>query len=176
MKTKLREVVMLLRVLKLSLLLLIINLTFFPSQTLAVGLGVTPGKLDFTVRPGGTEVQTLHVINQSNRESEFRVYVEGKYEKWFLISPGEFTLPPKQSKGVEIVVTPPLTALGEHEFSICVVSLPPGSDLRIGAGIKVSAHVQILEFPIALILGCGVTTLALLAGILMWRRRKARNA
>jgi P pilus assembly chaperone PapD len=175
---KLQEVVMLLRVWKLSLLLLIISLTFFPSQTLAVGLGVTPGKLAFTVRPGGTEVQTLHVINQSNRESEFRVYVEGKYEKWFLISPGEFTLAPQQSKGVEVVVAPPFTASDEHDFSICVVSLPAGSDLRIGAGIKVPAHVQILEYPVALILGGGIATLALVvsASILIRRRRKAHNA
>jgi len=150
----------------------------FPSQVLALGLGVAPGKLDFSVRPGGTEMKTLNVINQSNQESLFRVYVEGEFEEWFLISPGEFTLAPQQSKGVEIVVAPPLTASDEHDFSICVVSLPPGSDLRIGAGIKVPAHVQILEFPIALILGCGITALALvlLAGILMWRRRKARNA
>jgi len=169
---------MLLRVLKLSLLLLIISLTFFPSQTLAVGLGVTPGKLDFTVRPGGTEVQTLHVINQSNRESEFRVYVEGKYEKWFLITPGEFTLAPQRSKGIEIVVSPPLTASNEHDFSICVVSLQPGSDLCIGAGIKVPTHIQILEFPAVIILGCGVAALALvvLAGILIRRRQRTRNA
>jgi len=143
---------------------------------LALGLGVTPGKLDFTTPPGGTATKTLHVINQSDRESLFRVYIEGEYQEWFLITPGEFILPPQQSKGVEIMVTPPLAALGEHEFSICVVSLPPGSDLRIGAGIKVSAHVQILEFPIVLILGGGATALALLAGILMWRRRKVRNA
>jgi len=142
------------RVLRLILLSVVLSLIIFPSQVLALGLGVTPGKLDFTT---------------------FRVYIEGEYQEWFLITPGEFILPPQQSKGVEIMVTPPLTALGEHEFSVCVVSLPPGSDLRIGAGIKVSAHVQILEFPIVLILGGGATALALLAGILIWRRRKASN-
>lgn len=169
---------MLYKVLRLTLLLVVLSLIMFPSQVLALGLGVAPGKLDFSVRPGGTEAKTLNVINQSNQESLFRVYVEGEYEEWFLITPGEFTLASRQSKDVEIVVAPPLTASDEHDFSICVVSLPPGSDLRIGAGIKVPAHVQILEFPIALILGCGITALALvlLAGILMWRRRKARNA
>jgi len=124
---------MLCRVLRLSLLLVVLSLIIFPSQVLALGLGVTPGRLDFTIRPGGTETKTLHVINQSDRESLFRVYIEDKYKEWFLITPGEFILPPQQSKGVKIVLTPPLTALGEHEFYVCVASLPPGSDLRIGA-------------------------------------------
>lgn len=169
---------MLFKVLRLSLLLIVLGLIIFPSQVLALGLGVAPGKLDFTVRPGGTETKTLNVINQSNQESLFRVYVEGEFEEWFLISPGEFSLAPQQSKGVQIVVAPPLTASDEHDFSICVVSLPAGSDLRIGAGVKVAAHVQILEYPVALILGGGIATLALvmLAGILIWRRQRTRNA
>ncbi len=169
---------MLFKVLRLSLLLVVLSLIIFPSQVLALGLGVTPGKLDFSVRPGGTEVQTLNVINQSNQESLFRVYVEGEFEEWFLISPGEFSLAPQQSKGVEIVVAPPLTASDEHDFSICVVSLPAGSDLRIGAGVKVPAHVQILEYPVALILEGGIATLALvvLASILIRRRQRTRNA
>lgn len=168
---------MLYRAFRFSLLLVLLSLSILPSPVLALGIGVTPGKMEFSVRPGGTETKILHVINQSNQESIFCVYVEGKYEEWFLITPGEFTLAPQQSKAVEIVVAPPLTASDEHDFSICVVSLPVGSDLRIGAGIKVPTHVQILEFPVALILVGGVTALALvlLAGILMWRRRKARN-
>ena len=169
---------MLFKVLRLSLLLVVLSLIIFPSQVLALGLGVTPGKLDFSVRPGGTEAKTLNVINQSNQESLFRVYVEGEFEEWFLISPGEFSLAPQQSKGVEIVVAPPLTASDEHDFSICVVSLPAGSDLRIGAGVKVPAHVQILEYPVALILEGGIATLALvvLASILIRRRQRTRNA
>jgi len=110
---------MLYRVLRLSLLLVVLSLIIFPSQVLAFGLGVAPGKMEFSVRPGGTEVQTLSVINQSDRESLFRVYIEGEYEEWFLISPSEFTLAPQQSKDVEIVVSPPFTASAEHEFSIC---------------------------------------------------------
>jgi len=169
---------MLCRVLRLSLLLVVLSLIIFPSQVLALGLGVTPGKLDFSVQAGGAETKTLNVINQSDRESPFRVYVEGEFEEWFLISPGDFTLAPQQSKDVEIVVAPPLTASDEHDFSICVVSLPAGSDLRIGAGIKVPAHVQILEYPVALILGGGIATLALvvLTSILIRWRRKAHNA
>jgi len=130
------------------------------------------------VRPGGTEVQTLHVINQSNQMCEFHVHVEGTYREWFVISPGEFTLPPQQSRAVEIAVAPPLTATDEHDFSICVVSLPPGSGLRIGAGVKVPVHVEIREYPVALIAGGGVAALALITGAvtLIWRRRKTHYA
>ena len=151
-------------------------LLLFPTLALAaLGIGVTPGKLEFSVRPGDTEVQTLHVTNQSNRISELQVYVEGEYEEWFVISPGEFTLPPQQSRAVEIAVALPFTATDEHDFSICVVSLPRGSALRIGAGVKVPVHVQINEYPVALIAGGGVAALALIAGTiaLIWRRRKA---
>ena len=154
-------------------------LLLFPTLALAaLGIGVTPGKLEFSVRPGGTEVQTLHVVNQSNRISEFRLYVEGEYEEWFVISPGEFTLPPQQNRAVEIAVAPPFTATNEHDFAICVVSLPPGSALRIGAGVKVPVHVQVNEYPMALIAGGGVAALAVIAGTiaLIWRRRRARYA
>ena len=160
------------------LIAIVLSLIILPSQVLALGLGVAPAKLDFIVRPGGNEMKTLHVINQSNQESIFRVYVEGEYEEWFLINPGEFMLASQQSRGVEIVVAPPFTASDEHDLSICVVSLPPDSNLGIGAGVKVPTNIQVLAFPIALILGGGVAVvlLLLLAGIQIWRRHKTRHA
>ena len=71
--------------LKLWLLLLLISVIIFPSPATASALGIAPGKLDFTVRAGGTEVKTLHVINQSDRESEFHLYTEGEYNEWLAI-------------------------------------------------------------------------------------------
>ncbi|MFC1871085.1 hypothetical protein ACFLYF_01595 [Chloroflexota bacterium] len=161
-------------ILKLLLLLLLTGIVLFPSPAMALGLGIAPGKLDFTVRAGGTEVKMLNVINQSDQTSEFHLYVEGKNDEWFAINPGEFILPPGQSKAVEVTVAPPLTASDEHELTICVVSLPPGSELRIGAGVKVPAHIRILEFPLALIAGAGAAfvLLVLLIGTILWRRRR----
>lgn len=166
--------------LRLSAALAIILTIIIPSSVWATGLGVAPGKMEFSVRPGGTEVQTLHVINQSDASSQFQIYVEGENTKWFKVTPGEFMLGAQEVNDVEIVLTPPLTAKPQkYEFSICVVSLPPGSDLSLGAGVKVPAHVQITELPVMAIqwwIASAVIMVVVVTGILIWRRRKARHA
>ena len=174
---------MLHRLLKpLILLLSIIGLLSFSSSALAVGVGVTPGKMEFRVHPGGIEAQTLSVINPSNEESQFLVYVEGEHAEWFKITPSELTLGPQETRGIEVAVAPPFTAFiatGHHDFSICVVSLPPGYDLNLGAGVKVAAHVQLLEFPLMAIqwwLVAAALTVALVTGVIVRRRRRAHNA
>ncbi len=165
------------RLLKASIVLLpIIGALLTASSALALSVGVAPGKMEFNVRPGSTEVQTLHVINQSDQETQFQVYVEGGNQGWFEITPAEFTLKPQDIKAVEITVAPPLiTTPGEREFTTCVVCLPPGADLRIGAGVKVPTHVQITDFPIMpleLWLAAGVFALALILGIIVGRLKR----
>jgi len=132
-----------------AVLLPIIGIVLAASSALALSVGVAPGKMDFTVRPGGTEVQTLNIINQSEQASQFQVYVEGGHQGWFEIDPAEFTLNAGEVRGVEIAVAPPLvTAAGDHDFDMCVVCLPPEAELRVGAGIKVPTHVEVTEFPV----------------------------
>ena len=164
----------------LIVVLPIIVLLLFTSSAAAVGIGVTPGRMEFSIRPGGTEMKTLHVINQANQKSEFQVYVEGENGAWFTIIPGEFTLNAQETRSVEILVAPPLTtAPEEHDFSICITSVPPSSDLSIGAGIKVPTHVQITELPVMAIQWwiASVVILAIVAiGLLVLWRRKARHA
>jgi len=132
-----------------AVLLPIIGIALAASSALALSVGVAPGKMDFTVRPGGTEVQTLNIINQSDQASQFQVYVEGGHEGWFKINPAEFTLNAGEVMGVEIAVAPSLfTVPGDRDFDTCVVCLPPEAELRVGAGIKVPTHVEVTEFPI----------------------------
>ena len=163
----------------LIVMLPVIGLLLCTSSALAFGIGVAPGKMEFSLRPGDAEVQTLHVTNQANQKSEFQVYVEGEDEEWFVITPGKFTLGAQETKSVEILVAPPLTtAPEEHDFSICVVSIPPNSDLSIGAGIKVPTHVQITELPVMAIQWwiASIVILAIVAvGLLVLWRRKARH-
>lgn len=165
------------RLLKASAVVLpIIVVLLTTSSALALSVGVAPGKMEFRVRPGSTEVQTLHVINQSDQETQFQVYVEGSNQDWFEITPAEFTLEAQDVKAVEITVAPPLiTTSGEHDFTTCVVCLPPGTDLRLGAGIKVPTHVQITEFPIMPLewwLTAAVFALALILGIIVGRLKR----
>jgi len=164
----------------LIVMLPVIGLLLCASSALAFGIGVAPGKMEFSLRPGDAEVQTLHVINQANQKSEFQVYVEGEDEEWFVITPGKFTLGAQEAKSVEILVAPPLmTEPKDHDFSICVVSIPPNSDLSIGAGIKVLTHVQVTKLPVMAIqwwIVAAVIVIAVVIGMLFWWRRKARHA
>ena len=154
----------------------IIGLLITASSALALSVGVAPGRMDFKVRPGGTEVQTLNVINQSDQASQFQVYVEGKNKNWFKITPAQFTLNGGEVRGVEIAVAPSLiTATGDHDFTTCVVCLAPEIELRVGAGIKVSTHVQVTDFPIMALQWWLVTAALLLALVIslivVWRLR-----
>ena len=164
--------------LRLVAALSIILTIIIPSSVWAMGLGVAPGKMEFGVHPGGTEAQTLQIINQSDSPSDFEVYIEGENAEWFEVTPGEFTLGAYEVNGVEIVLTPPLTVKPQqYEFSVCVISLPPGSDLRLGAGIKVPTHVQITELPVMSIqwwIVSAVILVVLVIGITVWWKRKTR--
>ena len=138
------------KLVKLFIVLLpVIGLVLAASSALALSVGVAPGRMDFEVRPGGTEVQTLNIINQSDQASHFQVYVEGGNQGWFEINPAQFTLNAGEVKEVEIAVAPSLFAApGDHDFDMCIVCLPPETELRVGAGVKVPTHVEVTEFPI----------------------------
>ena len=169
---------MLSRLFKVSIVMLpIMGLLLGTSSALALGVGVAPGKMEFKVRPGGSEVQTLYVINQSDQETEFQVYVEGKNKNWFEITPSQFTLKAKETRGVEIAVAPPLITIpGDHDFSMCVLCLASEPDLRMGAGVKVPAHVQITGpiMAMELWIATAVSISALVLGIVVGRRRRVK--
>ena len=175
---------MLLRASKLSSLLLTLTfLMLLSTPVLALGLGVSPAKLDFSVSPGGNEKKTLNVINQSDTEAQFQVYVEGEYEEWLVIKPDEFALAPYQTEEIEIKVKPPFNATGEHRCSVCVVSLSPDSGLRIGTGIKVPVQISLTGLPVVMggvpvmvvVLSGIAAVIILVSGILIWRRRRRAN-
>ena len=128
------------------LTLIALLLLLVPAPVLAIGLGVSPGKLNINDSCESSAIATLSVINTGNGESSYRVYVaEEAYEGWFNIEPKEFVLPPKASKTVEISIKPPLGASVQYKTHICVVSLPSGGGLKIGAGIRVPVDVNVSD-------------------------------
>ena len=178
------------RLVKAAVILLpIIGILLAASSALAAGVGVTPGKMEFRVPPGVIDKKTLYVINPSDEESKFLVYVEGEHKEWFKIMPSEFTLGPEETRSVEVAVAPPFTAFiasGHHDFSICVVSLPPGYNLNVGAGARIAAHVQILGLPYLLSwvsslmaiqwwIVTALLIIALIIGIIVGRRWRVRR-
>jgi len=167
------------RIVKASILLSpIIGLLLAASSALALSVGVAPGRMDFRVRPGGTEVQTLNIVNQSDQASQFQVYVEGGPEGWVDIQPAQFTLNAGEVRGVEITVAPSLfTVPGGHDFETCILCLPPEAELRVGAGVKVPTHVEITEFPVMALqwwIAAAALLMALVIGIIVGWRLKAR--
>ena len=127
-------------------LLFIILLYLISLQSVsAIGIGVTPGTLNFSVQVGISDTQSLHVINTGTEVSNYRVYVDEKYADWFDISPDNFTLGADENKEVILTLTPPLSTKGEFDFKIYAVSSSPSSEFSVGSGIKVPVHAIVLN-------------------------------
>ena len=154
----------------------LLGVLVYAASALALSVGVSPGKLAFSVRPGGVDINTLSVVNQDSQASDFEVYVEGENTEWFTVMPGEFTLGGREQESVEIALAPPITAAPqEFNTTVCVVSLSPGADLRIGAGVKVPAHVQVTELPVMSfqwwIVAAVILVILVIGAFILWRRR-----
>ena len=125
-------------------LFLAVFLALSPGVVRALGLGVAPNRLDLEVYPLGSAEGKLTVINNSDEEGLYRVYVEGESGAWFDITPQEFVLEPGSNREVGLVISPPLTAQGEYDVTVCVVSLLPAAELKVGCGMKVPVNIVVL--------------------------------
>jgi hypothetical protein len=175
---------MLIKIARVFMVLIALLLLFAsPAQTL--GIGVAPSRLELEAYPLGSATSLINVINASSEQSFYQVYVEGDCEEWFSITPTEFVLDGDNSQEVQIVVSPSLTAAGEQDVDICVVSLVSASELKVGCGVKIPVHIRIVSPPPLAVMGIDVTgtplviivtivallVLALVIGIVIWRRR-----
>jgi uncharacterized membrane protein len=163
------------KLLKTAILILpLLCIIILSSPVFALGIGVTPGKLNFDVSPGSTTSQTLNIVNQSDSETTFRIYTDDDFKEWFNIQPAEFVLGAHKIKDVKVVVSPPLMAKQNlHSATIYIISTPPESKLQLGAGIKVVANVQIMPtvlLRVELWIIAGGALLAIILGILIWRK------
>jgi hypothetical protein len=157
----------------LPLLLLIASL-LLPYQALGVGVGAAPSELDFSIRPGGSATETLHVINTGDSEAHYRVYVEEDYEGWFDIVPVEFSLAPQANLETHITVSAPLFSFGDHSTHVNVVTANSQLELGVGAGIKVPTHIRVSN-PLPWV-GLGIAVALLLTLTLYLIRRRGMAA
>lgn len=168
------------KLLKIAILMLpLISLILLSSPVFALGVGVTPGRLNFDVSPGSTATQSLNILNQSDSEAKIRVYLDEVFKDWFTISPAEFILNAHEAEKIEITVSPPSrTKQDLHSTTIFVIAVPSESNLQLGAGIKVAANVQIIPSPLGRIewwiMGAGIL-LVLILGALVWRKYRRIN-
>jgi hypothetical protein len=162
------------KILTIVLLAVLACVVLIPARVSALGLGISPSKLTVTARPGGIVEDTLYVMNNTDEESQFRVYTDEKYQDWLSIEPEQFTLSPDEARNVEIVITPPHMASGIHDLTIYVVSLSNSSDFQLGAGIRVPTRLYIRGFSISIILLIiEIALIILLSLILVFRRMRS---
>ena len=126
---------------KLTICLIIYLLLLHPVS--AIGVGVTPGSLNYSVQAGGSDVRSLFVINTGTEVSNYEVYVDEDYADWFDISPDNFNLNAGEHEEVELKLKPPISAKGEFDFKAYAVSSSPSSDFSVGSGIKVPVHATV---------------------------------
>jgi LPXTG-motif cell wall-anchored protein len=149
-------------------IILVLGLLFIPG-TSAVGVGVAPAELNFSVQVGSSDSKILYVINTGSEESGYKVYVDEEYRDWFTITPENFTLAPDENKGVNITLSPPISASGNFNILIYAVSYSPSSEFKVGGGIKVPANVKVSNSGILLISGALMAT-----GFVYYMRRKKK--
>ena len=126
---------------KLTICLIMYLLLLHPVS--AIGVGVTPGNLNYSVQAGGSDTKLLFVINTGTEVSNYKVYVDEDYADWFDISPDNFNLNAGEHEEVELKLKPPISAKGEFDFKAYAVSSSPSSDFSVGSGIKVPVHATV---------------------------------
>jgi len=138
--------------------------------TSAIGVGVTPGNLNFSTHAGLQDTRSLFVINTGSELTDYRVYVDEDYTQWFDISPDNFSLNAGENKEVIITLTPPLFANGEFDLIISTVSLHPSSDFSVGGGIKVPVHTSVSNSGI-IAAGIILALIGLIMILMIFKRR-----
>ncbi|MBC2763266.1 MAG: hypothetical protein HF970_08115 [ANME-2 cluster archaeon] len=146
----------------IKMLRYIILYLMFTQIVSAFGVGVTPGNLDFTAQIGGSDTESLFVINTGTEVSNYKVYVDKDYADWFDISPDNFTLSANENKEVILTLKPQTSAAGDFNFMAYVVVSSTSSDVSIGHGIKIPVHAKVsnsgimLTILLIIIVGAGV--------------------
>lgn len=156
-----------------KILLCIIFYLILLQTVSAIGVGVSPGNLNFSAQVGSSDSKSLFVINTGTEDSAYKVYVDKEYADWFDIAPDNFTLSANEHKEVILKLKPPLSAKGEFDFKAYAVSSSSSSDFSVGSGIKVPVHASVSNSGImagtvlVLIIGAG--------GVYYIRKNKKRD-
>lgn len=125
---------------KIVILGLVVLLLATPSVA-AVGIGVSPAKMEFDVCAGEPVTKTLYVINTGEVGASYEVYAD---ESYLTIKPEEFQLYPGEVQTVSVVVNMPENAnIERHTTTISVVTSNPPSDLTMGAGVKIPISIAV---------------------------------
>jgi len=131
---------------KVKILFLVVCILISLDSALVRGLSINKYKLDFSVTPGESSIESLTVINTDSHPLKYQLLVKGDYQEWFSFSDDNFSLQPGQKRTVFITVSPPKSTLkGSYSTKIGVLSQANnGGNSRLNTGIKIPANIVVL--------------------------------
>ncbi len=132
---------------------------------------VTPGNLNFSAQVGGSDTESLFVVNTGTEVSNYKVYVDEDYVDWFDILPDNFNLSGSENKEVKLKLKPPLSANGEYDLKVYVVASTPSSDFCVGSDINMPIQATVSNSGIKLALFLVLSVIGA-GGVLLFLRRQ----
>jgi hypothetical protein len=162
---------------RIILIAAVLGLAWLPGVAWAAGLGVTPGHLELEAYPLIKATGALSVINTSTEAGQYRIYAEGEAADWLSLSPAEFTLKAGETQTVAVTVSPPLTARGDYQATVSVVSFSDNPGLEVGCGVKVPVSLMVSGLRAAPPFTWVITAVALAVSLpIAIQRRRRRHA
>ncbi len=116
------------------------------TPTSAISIGVSPPRFELKLDNKRPKTEVFRVVNIGSKPATFKIYVqswildeknkiqpippsEQSLEKWILVNPGKFTLPPGKSQTVRFSIRPRIKPeAGEHRALIYVEEVPDNKD------------------------------------------------
>ena len=152
---------------KLNLFLIILILIIFSSNVFSIGLGISPGKLNYNnVLKGGYAQQTLVVSSFVSQNLSINFETGGAIKDWIIIDENisNITLGPNAPVQLKIKLYPPIdTANGDYTGFIRVITdkiIDPetGVGSSVLAAFQVNIDVKVVGDQIIACSGGGLTT------------------
>lgn len=126
-------------------IIILMILVLLSAQAVAAadnGIEVSPGKLNFELKPGAQGEQSIYVTNSGSEAVSYEIDVEdAAYEAWFSISPSNFTLESGENKSVNIILSVPSSTTSDVNCKLLV--FPTSGTVKVG--VKVPVYINVLS-------------------------------
>lgn len=120
---------------------LLFLLLLFPLSVQAIGISVSPAKLEMKALSGEENTTDLNIKNASSDVALFEVYLDD-FESFIKAEPSSFILESLKEKKIKIKVSP--SEAGKYVTKVSIISRPLNKkELQIGSGVKIPFEVEV---------------------------------
>ncbi|NPE28731.1 hypothetical protein HNV12_12340 [Methanococcoides sp. SA1] len=158
-----------------KIMILLLILLILVQTSAATGIGISPGRLNFSAQIGISDTQPLFVKNTGEERANYLVYVDDDYSEWVMISNDNFTLEAGEVKEIFLELKPPLYGTGEHRFKAYVLSKNSNEEFGIGSGIKIPVTAIISDLLVKGIALCTILIIGIGVFVLYDKKRDHAN-